>query len=125
MMTALTIAFVFSAWCGHTDRSRADATAFRAAVASLGWKYEHVAALMGISEKQLCRQLAGVEPMNHWRIAELPPEFQQAFDERRAALRGAVVLDPQTLSLIRAAVALGRKNMAKLVPELLTERKRA
>jgi ABC-type thiamine transport system ATPase subunit len=70
--------------------------------------------------------LNGVEPFNLWRLAELPDEFQAEYDKRRAALRGAVVLESPDLSLVRGFAAMDHKAMAKMTtPVEALERKRA
>lgn len=116
---------LFAAWVGHTDRSRLDAHAIRATLGALGWKYADVAAQLGIDEKRFCRQLAGIEPLNHWRLADLPEVFHREYDRQRAASRGALVLESDMLALIRGALAIGRRRMASVLPQLVKERKRA
>ena len=115
---------LLTAWIGHTDRSRADAHAIRATLGALGWKYADVAAQLGIDEKRFCRQLAGIEPLNHWRLADLPEDFHREYDRQRAAVRGALVLEPDMLTLIRGALAIGRKRMASVLPQLAEHQQR-
>jgi hypothetical protein len=116
------IAFA-SAWHGHTARSSAAAECIRLTLASLGWKDSYAASLLGISPQQLSRQLAGVDPLNFWRFAELPDAFHVEYDRRRAAQRGALVLEPPEVSLIRGAAAMGARRLAKLMTEPFVTRK--
>lgn len=102
---------ILSLWSGHTDRSRALAQCVAASFDALGWKRDYAAALMGITPAQLSRQLAGIEPMNVFRLANLGDAFDREYDRRRAGLRGAVVLEAPDLSLIRGACALGSRRM--------------
>lgn len=105
---------ILTFWCSHTDRSRVLAGIVLEAIHACGWKQEYAAARLGISPAQFSRQLAGVESLSLWRLAELPDEFHREYDRRRAALRGAVVLEAPDLSLIRGACALGEKRMSKM-----------
>jgi hypothetical protein len=102
------------AFTGHTDRSRALAMCIKHAIDTLGWTHEYTASLMGLRREELDHQLAGRKPLNLWRLAELPDAFQAAYDARRAQLRGACVLEPPDLALIRGAAALGTRRMVKL-----------
>jgi hypothetical protein len=103
-----------TAFAGHSDRSRALALCIKHAIDTLGWTHEHTASLMGLRREELDHQLAGRKPLNLWRLAELPDDFQAAYDARRAQLRGACVLEPPDLALIRGAATLGRKTMARM-----------
>lgn len=101
-------------WCGHTDRSRLVAQIVRDSIAALGWKEEYAAHLMRITPAQFSRQLAGVESLSAWRLAELPDEFQREYEQRRAALRGARVLEATELSLVRGFCAMPKRQMLKM-----------
>lgn len=90
-----------AAWSGHTEQSRRDADLIAASFTALGWKRAHAADLMGLTEKELNAQLAGVRPLNHWRLLSLPGAFWETYDGYRASARGAVVLEPSLLDLIR------------------------
>jgi transcriptional regulator with XRE-family HTH domain len=114
-----------AAWLGHTRRSLALAEAVREAIKACGWKEEYAARLMGLSAPQLSRQLAGQEPLNVFRLAELPDEFQRAYDKYRAGQRGAVVLEPSEIELVRGAAHLGRRVMRKMTLPQTAERRYA
>ena len=81
---------------------------------------KEAASLMGIKEPHLSRQLAG-EPGTHlslWRLASLPESFWDAFDARRASMRGAVLISPELVALLRGAAVLKRAALkAALVPQ--------
>jgi hypothetical protein len=64
-----------TAWMGHTDRSRLFAQWVRDSIRACGLKDEYAAHLMGLTGPQLSRQLSGQEPLNLWRLAELPDAF--------------------------------------------------
>lgn len=114
-----------SAWIGHTDKSRIDAQCMRVAISALGWKFAYVAERLGVNEKRLVRQLAGQEPLNHWRLAELPDEFHRAYDRAKAQIRGAAILEAEDVSVLRGVASLGRRRMLKIFPELVEKRRRA
>lgn len=90
-----------SAWSGHTEQSRRDAQLIADVFTELKWKRDYAAEQMGLTEKELNAQLAGVRPLSHWRLLSLPGAFWEKYDAYRAAARGAVVLEPSTLDLIR------------------------
>jgi hypothetical protein len=116
---AVVLPFV-AAWCGHTEKSRMQAQAVKVALDAVYPRKWYLAAeRMGISENQLSRQVAGTEPLNLWRLADLPDEWHAAYDSARAQLRGAVVIEPDTLSLIRGAVAIGKRRMASVEPRMV------
>lgn len=105
---------ILAAWMGHSPRSQAIAQCVRDSFKALGWKDEYAASLMKLANApQLSRQLAGIEPLNLWRLADLPDAFWQEYDRRRVGLRGGVVLEAPDLSLIRGACVLGSKSMAR------------
>ena len=107
---------ILAAWIGHTDRSRAVAQCIEHARKALGWTEKELADKLGLSSREeLARQLAGLKPLNIWRVADLPEDFHAAFDRYYAGLRGAVVLEPSMLSLIRGACALGQKRMSRFI----------
>lgn len=73
--------------------------------------HKEAAALMQLSEPVLSRQLNG-EPSTHlslWRLSALPEAFWNAFDRRRAERRGAVLLTPHLVMLLRGAANLKRE----------------
>lgn len=103
-----------AAWCGHTDSSREIADDIKGALSDCRWKHDYAAGLMGISEHQLCRQLAGNEPLNTWRLGFLPMEFHVALCRRRMARIGAEVITAEQRDLILGAAIVGVKKMAKI-----------
>ena len=111
--------FLFVAWTGHTDASRDLAIDIGAAMVSAGMKREEAAALMGITAPELSRQLAGVEPLNLWRLWSLPVAFKVWLFIRQAKRVGAEFLTPEHLAIVQGAAALGKKKMSKmfLVPQ--------
>ena len=93
-----------------TAEAEAMRQAVKQAIADAHLSHKEVALTMGIPEPQLTRQLSG-EPGTHlslWRLAQLPESFWDAFDARRAALRGAVLLSPDLVALLRGAAVLKR-----------------
>lgn len=96
--------FPAAAWHGHTERSRHDAITIRRAAARIGWSEKELAAFLGITQPQLSRQLAGLDPLNHWRIAELPDHFHEAYDAIKAERR----IERDLIQLIRAMDATPR-----------------
>ncbi len=95
-----------AAWCGHTARSLTEAKVIRRTVAVLGWKMAEMAERLGISEQQWSRQLAGIEPFNHWRFSDLPDEFQIEYDLQRAKQRGAMLIEREAIAIFQAAAAI-------------------
>lgn len=114
-----------AAWIGHTDRSRALAQCINAAIDALNWTQDYVADLMGLDRSDLANQLAGRKPLNLFRLADLPDEFHAEYDKRRAALRGAVVMEAPELAFVRGAVMLGPKRMARIIALPLSEEQSA
>ena len=93
-----------------TPEADAMRRAVRQAIADAHLSHKAVALTMGIPESQLARQLAG-EPGTHlslWRLASLPEVFWDAFDARRAAVRGALLISPELVALLRGAAVLKR-----------------
>lgn len=85
---------------------------------------KEAAAWMGIKEPQLARQLAG-EPGTHislWRLAALPQSFWDAFDARRAEQRGAVLVSPELVTLLRGAATLRRAALKAAMTPRKVER---
>jgi hypothetical protein len=114
-----------NAWIGHTEKSRTDALCFRAAIDALGLKYATVAGWLGVNEKRFCRQLAGIEPLNHWRIAGLPDELRRAYIAQLSQQLGGQFFDADRLAILRGAATLGKRRMAKMFPDVFAERRRA
>jgi hypothetical protein len=65
-------------------------------------------------ETQLSRQLAGVQPLNLYRLFRLPPSFQFCFLKLRAKRLGADVIEPgiiqELLAHLRALVPGEKKE---------------
>lgn len=101
------IAFVSTAWSGHTDRTRDAAHDFCAALAECGISHKAAAIEMGLSERDLSRQLAGLDPLNHYRTLLLPPEVEIAYMRRRVGRAGGVVLLADAVAFLRGAALLG------------------
>lgn len=114
------------AWCGHNDASRELAEDLRDAMKDVCGSEKAAAIKMGLTPNQLSRQLAGREPFNAFRLGYLPVTFMPKFLKRRADRIGAAVVTAEERELIRAALTLGKKRMARLCPQLVHhERKRA
>lgn len=116
---------LLAAWFQHTDASRARANDLRESLIERGVKHEAAASDMGIrSVKQFTRQLAGVEPMNVWRLTALPLAVQASFIGRWAAALGLTVLTHEQVELLRGAAQVGPAHMAKMLP-VAAERREA
>lgn len=104
-----------AAWAGHTDVSREMAQDVHdAIVLDCALKLEAAASTMGLTLPQLSRQLAGREPLNHWRLASLGLRFEIALAGRRLKRTGHEVLTPEQIALLRGAARLGPRRMLKL-----------
>lgn len=115
-----------AAWLGHTDRSRRDAELIRAACERLDWKLSYVATeLLGIGEKPFVRQLAGQDPLNHWRLMNLPDEFHQEYDALKAGDRDAVVLEASHVRLVHGFAEMSKPHMLKLTRPVVLLKERA
>lgn len=93
----------------------ARATAYRqridTALRIAGIKHSDAARTMGISEKHFSDFLRGLRPLSAHRLADLPDEFQSAFDALNVAARGGVVLTDDRL--VRLLDRVDRLVMAK------------
>jgi hypothetical protein len=105
---------LLAAWAGHTDASREFSLDIGLSLIAAGMKRREAADLMGITESELSRQLAGVEPLSAWRLANLPTEFWMALWTRRAKRIGAEFLSPEQTALVKGAATLGKRRMAKM-----------
>lgn len=99
------------------------ADAFRqvviAALREANISLKEAAITMGLSSSVLSRQLAGA-PHTHlslWRLAALPETFWNAFDAQRAEARGAVLLAPHLVVLLRGAANLKRELVKAALPQ--------
>lgn len=103
-----------AAWIGHTDQSREMAQDVHDAIVhDCALKLETAAGTMGLTLPQLSRQLAGREPLNHWRLAALGIQFEIKLAARRLRRVGADVLTPEQIALLRGAARLGPRRMLK------------
>lgn len=69
-----------AAWAGrHTPESRAVADDVITALGKLGIQRQQAADRMGISDDQLARQLAGLEMLSAYRLAQIGPDFREEF----------------------------------------------
>jgi hypothetical protein len=105
---------LLTAWAGHTDASRELSMDIGLSLIAADMKRREAAELMGITESELSRQLAGAEPLSAWRLANLPAEFWMALWTRRAKRIGAEFLTPEQTALVKGAATLGRKRMIKM-----------
>lgn len=108
---------VFAAWAGHTDASRSMAQDIDRALDMAGIKHTDAAERMGLTLPQLSRQLSGVEPLNLYRLCQLPTEFKLAWLRCHAGRIGASVVTAEEREFILGCARLGLKRMAKCVPE--------
>lgn len=109
---------LLAAWAGHTPASRQDADDIICALGDCGIAQKAAAIDMGIAPEKFSRQLAGLEPLNAWRLGYLPVEFHIALLRRRAARVGAVVLTAEERAFILSAAQIGIKRMSKVAPSL-------
>lgn len=91
-----------AAWCGHTDESRRAAQLIEFAFRSLGWTFADMADRMGLTVPQLSRQLSGADPLNYWRLGNLPAEFHRRHDAFKAEARGALLIEADVVAAVRA-----------------------
>lgn len=116
---------VAAAWVGHTSASRAAADDVALALDAIGMKQDTAADLMGVAPEDLSKQLAGVKPLNFWRMQALPPAFQLHYARLAMGRIGAVVLSAEERSFLLGAAQLGVKRAIRMVPDLFHERRRA
>lgn len=111
-----------TAWAGHTEMSREMAQDIVRAFELAGLKHDTAATLMGVTLPMLSRQLAGVEPLNVYRLGFLPIEFHVAWLQLRAKRIGGELLPADQLALVRGAAVLGFKRMARVLPSSVERR---
>jgi hypothetical protein len=109
------------AWQGHSDASREVALDLTAAI-DTHMERKAAAAVTGLHPADLSRQLAGRDPLNLWRLANLPAEVWMTFLTLRVKRMGGEVLTADQLDLLKGAAALGPRMLQALVPAV---RKRA
>jgi hypothetical protein len=102
-------------WLAHSADSKGMADDLRLALADCGMRDKEAAIVMGITEPQLSRQLAGLEMLSAWRMANLPPVWQVAFAKRRLARFGTfhVLEDGALAELVQAVRTLARHSMGE------------
>jgi hypothetical protein len=106
------MSFLFcAAWVGHTDQSREMAQDIVRAFELAGLKHETAAGLMGVTPPMLARQLAGIEPLNAYRLCFLPVEFHGALLRLRAERIGGALITAEQLAIIKGALLLGPKRI--------------
>jgi hypothetical protein len=95
-------------WLAHSADSKGMADDLRLALADCGMRDKEAAIVMGITEPQLSRQLAGLEMLSAWRMANLPPV-------RRLARFGTfhVLEDGALAELVQAVRTLARHSMGE------------
>jgi hypothetical protein len=118
--------FFSAAWSGHTDASREFAIDVKDALLDLkaetGIKLKEAAALMGISDTDLSKQLAGLEPLSLWRLAALPWEFRFALFKRQLRRRGAEIVTAEDIARVRALFARRMADLSAQADALKHER---
>ena len=108
--------FLFgAAWMGHTEESRQLALDIAVAL-DAHMERKEAAALMGLHPADLSKQLAGRDPLNAWRLANLPACFWLAFLVARAKRIGAELMTADQLALLKGAAALGPRLLAAVLP---------
>lgn len=116
IMPLLTL--ISAAWERHTDDSRAFAQDIIDALSDIGMSHKAASIEMRLThEQQLSRQLAGIEPLNAYRLSFLPSAFRVALLRRQAVRLGAALVAPEDLALIRGAAVLGPERVSQLLPE--------
>ena len=75
----------FTCWRGHSRESALNVKHIEEARTRIGMTRAEMAELMGISEAQLSRQLAGMEHLSAHRLQALPQAFHLAYDDIRAS----------------------------------------
>jgi hypothetical protein len=115
-----------AAWTGHTPESQADAEDIAASLMECGISKKTAAYMLELTnEQQFSRQLAGTEPLNHYRLNKLPAKFHIAYLRRQAARRGAILVTEEQSSMLRAFAELGIDGISKLLPGFFQERRSA
>jgi hypothetical protein len=104
-------------WTEHTDISREWAQDIATALAACGLSQKAAALEMGIHYTDLSRQLAGVDPLNLWRLTSLPGEFWIALLAARAKRMGADLITAEQIALIKGAAAMGPRMLAAVLTQ--------
>lgn len=105
-----------AAWIGHTPESREYAEDILATMREVGMAQKEMAYALGLSAEKFCRQLAGLEPLNAWRLqAYTSPVFRAALVKRQAARLGIGLVNEAHVAQLIASVEelIGSKRMAK------------
>lgn len=84
------------------------------AMAKCGWSKKEFAGYLGITAARLSKWIGGESPLDVDRLWRLPERFQVEYDAARAALRGAVVLEPEAIRLVHGFSAMSHPQMVKM-----------
>lgn len=93
------IPFLATIWIA-TDEARHLAADVREAWRRCGGTVKDFAFYSGLSEKQAYAQLAAQQPLNLYRLAQLPSEFLERFAEVLSERFGKLLLDRRLVKLI-------------------------
>lgn len=116
---------LFAAFAGHTVLTQEQADDIRFAVIAVCGTQDRGAREMGLDPAQFSRQLAGKEPLNVFRLSFLPLGFEAYWIARRAKRIGGEFISAEQLELLRGYVALGRRKMLQVAPELFSQKRGA
>lgn len=127
LMTVCITAGVAAAWCGHTLESKAYADDFDAALADCGLTRKDASGRMGLDAdgNDLSKMLAGLKPLNVYRVLVIGPAFNLALMKRQAGRSGAVVITQQEREFILGVAQLGLRRLTKVLPSIFPERRSA
>lgn len=118
MIEALFSFIAVAAWAGHTADSRGFAEDIEAALVKCCGSQKAAAYFMGLgNEQQLSRQLAGVEPLNVYRLCSVPG-FWLAFLKIHALRLGGEFLSPDDKAFVLGFVGMGKAKLARFFPSL-------
>lgn len=118
------IPFVFAAWAGHTDESRAMANSVRDALAHHGMKHETAAERMGLGREDLDKQLAGVKPLNLWRLGYIPDVYL-TFLRLEARRHNGELFTAEDRAFVIGFATAGLRKMAKCFPSFCEDERKA
>jgi hypothetical protein len=105
-----------AAWAGHTPASKAFADDIQFAIRDAATSQKELAYEMGIAPEKFSRQLAGLEPLNAFRLWGMTPvDFRVCLVERQAMRLGATVVRQAHISELIARVEelTGQRRMVK------------
>jgi hypothetical protein len=119
---------VLGAWLGHTDESRADAEDIRTAIKAVGLLEKQAADFMGLTVPQWSKQLAGREPLNHYRLSLLfkaRPDCKLHWLRLQAKRVGGLFVEPELVGYLKTAARAGRRVAKAGLSFIEEERQRA